>query len=208
MLRKKPLILLAGPDGSGKTTLAIMLKKELEKQGYKVKIIWIRGTHSIAFLLSVFLKKLLKLYGNQLFYHQLYIPRKIMRFWLVVELVSILPLMIWYYHLYRLRYAIISERSLLDFAIWIVKGLGDEKLVMRSYAYRIILTLINRYRPIYIRAHITELINRKPYEKFLIQSFYPHYEALSKVFNLTTVDTTSHKVTQSFNYLKKIIGLT
>lgn len=206
MLIKKPLILLSGPDGSGKTTLAVALKKDLENKGYKVKITWIRGTHTIAYLMTVFLKKIFKMHGNQLFYHNVYIPRKMIKLWVLIELISVIPLIIIYYHLSRLLYVVISERSLLDFAIWVLKGLGDEKNIMRTFTYKIILILVNKYRPIYITADIRHLIMRKPSERFFIMNFYPYFQAFSKVFNLITINTSHYSIIQSINKLKQLIG--
>jgi len=52
-----PLICLFGSDGSGKTTLAKALARELEDHGFNVRISWMRGTHTLASPLARFLSR-------------------------------------------------------------------------------------------------------------------------------------------------------
>ena len=203
----KPLILLSGPDGSGKTTLATALKKELEKKGYKVKIVRIRGTHTLAYLLLLVFKKVLKLHGKQLHYYQVYIPSKITKLWLMIEFISIVPPIIIYYYFYRIRNVVISERSLLDFVIWVLKGLINERDIIRTYTFRVMLVFTTKYKPIYITASIDELIRRKPLEKSLILKFLPYYTVLSRYLQLKVVDTSRCTVVECVNHLKKIINV-
>ncbi|MGB9622287.1 MAG: AAA family ATPase, partial [Candidatus Bathyarchaeia archaeon] len=49
-----PLICLFGPDGSGKSTLARALTKRLSDENFRVKLSWMRGTHTLASLVARF----------------------------------------------------------------------------------------------------------------------------------------------------------
>ncbi len=45
------------PYGSGKSALAGALVKELRRRGFKVRLSWMRGTHTIASILAMFLSR-------------------------------------------------------------------------------------------------------------------------------------------------------
>ncbi|MEM1660992.1 MAG: hypothetical protein QXR17_07650 [Candidatus Bathyarchaeia archaeon] len=184
--------MLSGPDGSGKTTLALNSKRLLEQKGYKVKIVRIRGTHTLAFFLTIFLKRVLKLYGYNLHYYRVHIPNEMEKLWLFIEFISVIPLLLVFYHLYRIWRVVISERSLLDLIIWIYGGLDGKKSILGSFIFRLLLVFVVKYKPIYITASINDLIKRKPLEKELIRSLLPYYEAFSKILNLKVIDTSKY----------------
>ncbi|MEM2049800.1 MAG: hypothetical protein QXZ11_01620 [Thermoproteota archaeon] len=185
----KPLLLFTGPEGSGKTTLALNFKSRLESNGYRVRIVRIRGTHTFAFLLAMFLKKCLKLHGSELHYYQVRIPKRLEKFWPFLEFISILPLILFYYHFYRIWQVVISERSLVDVIVWILGGLNEKSLIIKSFTFRIFLTFASKYKPIYITATVHELMERKPYEKDLIFVLLPYYNALARILDLRIIDT-------------------
>jgi len=190
----KPLILFTGPEGSGKTTLALNLRRRLESSGYKVKIVRIRGTHTLAFLIVMFLKKAFNFRGEQLHYYKVWIPRRLESFWALIEFISVIPLIVLYYHLYRVNYVVISERSLMDLVIWVLGGLKSKNAIVRSFVFRVMLIFTLKYKPIYITACVNELIKRKPYEKDLILNLLPYYELFKRVLNLESINTSKFTI--------------
>jgi len=192
----KPLILFAGPEGSGKTTLALNLKRRLEDNGYKVKVVRIRGTHTLAYLSVMFLKKVLKLHGEDLHYYKVWIPKHLEKFWLLIEFISAIPLILLYYYLYRIYYIIISERSMVDLVVWIIGGLKSKKAVVRSFIFRIMLIFTLKYKPIYITANMNDLVKRKPYEKDLIINLFPYYELFGKMLDLESMNTSEYTINE------------
>jgi len=197
----KPLILFTGPEGSGKTTLALNLKRRLEGSGYKVKIVRIRGTHTLAFLIVMFLKKVFKFHGEQLHYYEVWIPRRLESFWALLEFISVIPLIVLYYHLYRVRYVVISERSLMDLVVWVLGGLKSKNAIVRSFVFRVMLIFTLKYKPIYITANVNELIKRKPYEKDLILNLLPYYELFRETLGLEYIDTSSRTISECLAFL-------
>lgn len=187
----KPLVLLSGPDGSGKTTLALYLKKKFEKEGYKVVIVRLRGTHTFAFLLTLFMKNILRLRGVNLHYYNTYIPRKLNKTWVEIELLSIIPLVILYYYFYRLKFLVISERSIIDVLTWIMGGLQHDGhlVITRLLAFRVFIYLISKFKPILITADIKDLISRKPGEVKLIRTTMIYYTVIAKSLGIILLNT-------------------
>lgn len=191
----KPLILFTGPDASGKSTLAYLLRGYLEKKGFKTKIVRLRGTHTLSYILMRLMRDALKLHGNDLHYYKVKIPKKFIVFWLYIEMLSVLPLIATYYYLARVKYVIISERSVIDVIIWLITGINDNiQLTLFSKPIKLLLLLATKYRnkTFYITAEIHELIFRKPADKMLVLKTFPHYNAFATCLKLRTINTSHY----------------
>ena len=207
MIVLKPLILFTGPDGAGKTTMALVLKKHLEKKGYKVKVVRIRGTHTLAYILMLFLRDILGLRGRDLHYYNVRIPHKLIPLWTHIEFISLLPLILWYYYILRVKYLIISERSIIDASVWLLPGIKEGNLSLKSGWIKLYLVLIGKYSKctVYITAKLRTLENRKPNEAFLVSTMLPYYDAFAKIFQLKTIDTSSNSIIASFKILLELL---
>jgi GTPase SAR1 family protein len=200
----KPLILFTGPDGAGKTTMALMLKKYLEERGYKVKVVRIRGTHTLAYILMLFLRDILGLRGTELHYYRVRIPKRLAGLWIYLEFLSLIPLMLWYYVLLRMRYVVVSERSILDALIWIITSFKDALDTTRLSRFKLYLLLILKYSKctVYVTASPEVLVERKPGEEFLVKKMWIYYDKIAKILKLKYVDTSSsHSITTLQNVL-------
>lgn len=118
------VIIFFGCDGSGKSTQATLLMKELAQKGLKVKKVWIRGRHSVAFLISQIFQKL----GYNGFSDNFedddvkLLDSRTLRpkwFWGLIEFLSVIPLVInrVYLPMY-LGYYIIAERYVVDTIVY------------------------------------------------------------------------------------------
>jgi energy-coupling factor transporter ATP-binding protein EcfA2 len=202
----KPLILFAGPEGSGKTTLGLSLKRILENNGYKVKVVRIRGTHTLAYLLAMFLKKVLKLHGEDLHYYKVWIPKHLEKLWLLIEFISTIPLIFLYYYLYRVSFVVISERSLVDLVAWVLGGLKSRKDIVKSLFFRTMLIFALKYKPLYITANVNDLIKRKYCEKDLILNLIPYYEMLQRILALKCINTSNYTINECLTILSQDYG--
>lgn len=188
----KPLILFTGPDASGKSTLACLLRYYLMRKGLKTKIVRLRGTHTIAYLLMKIMRDVLKLHGNDLHYYGLRIPEKLIGFWSHIEILSILPLVISYYYLMRLKYVVVSERSVVDVIVWILSGINDNArstLLHKQLKFLILLAMRYQEKTFYVTAEVYELFLRKPSDKTLVLKMIPYYNAFAKYLGLKTINT-------------------
>ena len=118
------VVIFFGSDGTGKTTQARILARELAQRGIKVSKAWIRGRHSLAFYLSQLLLKL----GYQGFVIAPYAPTgKILdsrtlpgkRIWSLIEFISVVPLVIRRMYLPLLQgRSVIAERYVIDTIVY------------------------------------------------------------------------------------------
>jgi DNA polymerase III delta prime subunit len=189
----RPLVLFTGPDGAGKTTVALMLKKYLEKMGYRVKVVRIRGTHTLAYILMLFLRDILGLKGSDIHYYRVRVPRRLIGLWIYLEFLSLIPLILWYYVLLRIRYVVVCERSILDVLVWVMTSFKDTLNTTSLGRFRPYILSILRYSKctVYVTASPEVLVERKPGEEFLVKKMWIYYDKITKILELKYADTTS-----------------
>jgi GTPase SAR1 family protein len=189
----KPLVLFTGPDGAGKTTMVLMLKKYLERKGYRVKVVRIRGTHTVAYILMLFLRDILGLRGTDIHYYRVRVPKRLIGLWIYLEFLSLIPLILWYYVLLRIRYVVVCERSILDALVWVMTSFKDALNTTSLSRFRPYILLILRYSKctVYVTASPEVLVKRKPGEEFLVKKMWIYYDKIAKTLKLKCADTTS-----------------
>ncbi len=192
-----------GPDGSGKTTLAKMLREYMGRRGYNVYIYWIRGVHTLALIIALILSKFPNMRGRDIPQLGLRVTNRL--FWCLIESISIIPIIIKYYLRGRGYEIIISERSFPDVIAWFLthyRNIGICRLAMK---YLLSLTL-KRYKVLfYIRADKKTILRRRRFENlpenFLDKQLIIYdkiYESLREIRDrVYLVDTTKKSPTQS-----------
>lgn len=197
------LIILFGPDGSGKTTLAKVLAKEFESHSFNVKISWMRGTHTLASLLARFMSKFTFFRGSDNPYYRMTIPNSAKKVWQLIEFISVLPILLTRFILpSSLGYTIIAERYIPDFLVWVAVTTNDPSY-LNSFSARTLLALTLKTRiRIYVKADIKKLIDRRSdMYPFFIKKEFILYEKLAKSIGSFTLDTTNKSVDESLNNL-------
>jgi len=204
------IICFFGPDGSGKTTLAKALAREIEDCGFKVRISWMRGTHTLASLLARLLSRFAIFRGSGNPYYGISIPNSMKRVWQLVEFVSVLPILLVRFMLPRfLGYIVIAERYLPDFLVWVTLT-TREIGYLRSLEARFILALIMKVDvKVYVTASKTELARRRGGEvshEFLRRQLRL-YDNIAKLVRAYKIDTTERGVAETLGYLLNLIHL-
>lgn len=151
-----PLITFCGVDGVGKTTQVKLLTEYLTSKGVKVKFVWVRNPHAIAFIVW----KIFSKFGFKRPPFKRTLDKKI---WIVLEFTSILfKVIIDTYLPLVLGYKLIGERHIVDSIVSIAHYfLGDPSFI-NSKTARILLSLIPRNSLIiYLDADEKEVTKRR-----------------------------------------------
>jgi thymidylate kinase len=202
------LICLFGPDGSGKTTMATALARKLENHNLKVKISWMRGTHTLASVLARLFSRFAAFKGSDNPYYGISIPSGMKRLWQLLEFTSVLPVLLVKFILPSiLGYTVIAERYIPDFLAWISTTTRDENYLERLEARFMLALSAKANVRIYVTASEAELIKRRSGEvgeKFLSRQL-KLYNRLAKIVKAYKIDTTDRSIKETLNELLNLI---
>lgn len=209
------VIAFFGPDGSGKSTHAGLLAKHLQSKGLKVKKVWMRSPHTLAYLISCFLVKIS-------FYRIVLNPYKIKKklpavtinpilkiFWSYIELASVIPIILLRIHFPRmLGYTVVAERCQVDTIVNIAYYIDDARFPQGRIA-RIILNLFpKKTLYIHIDSDYHTLVERrgKTVEAYSLIKFQKDcYKLMEKLLNATYINTSKYEVNQTSELIKKLV---
>jgi len=192
-------IYIFGPDGSGKSTHARILAGYLAHDGVRVKIVWIKSQHSIAFIISrVFSKfaphsvsldpngSIIRIYAVS----NGSISRLV---WSIIEFIGIIPWIILRIYIPLLMGKIvIAERYVVDSIVTIAYSINDPRFV-RSFIAKLMLRFIPKDTLlVHLDSIYEEISRRRGYEvdpKEYIEFQRGMYGMLSKTLRALTINT-------------------
>lgn len=205
-----PIIYLFGVDKTGKSTLSKMLAKNLHAKNLKVKLSWMRGSHTLTSLLSKLLSKTDVFKGEANPYYGINIPPNLSKVWWLLEYISALPIILVKYVLpHHLGYIVVADRYVLDLIVWITL-ITNEDIFLRSLLAKHLISLARKTK---LRFHtittIEEAYKRGGGEKSFLKRQLNLYKTLNS--GSYTVDTTIKRPEESLKEILNIIeseGLT
>jgi energy-coupling factor transporter ATP-binding protein EcfA2 len=201
------IIMFFGPDGSGKSTLAKNLADFLSNRGLKVRVSWMRGTHTMALCLAHLLSHITVFRGsdNPYFGIRILPPKQL---WQLLEFGSVLPIILFKYVLpSELGWWVIGERSVIDFIAWIAYTTKDESYP-KSLSSRFLLTLAAKSKArIYITASFDELVKRRSNEvnPRKLKKQLRIYERLWAMIEAYRLDTTDRDTSECLKELIRLV---
>ena len=126
------LIAFFGPDGAGKSTQVKLLVSHFQSHKNKVRKVWIRSPHTLAYLLSRFFVKIgfcrvvLNPFGRKTKLPAVHLNRRIRLFWSIIELFGVVPAILFrvYVPLF-LGYTVVAERYVIDTIVTVAYYTND-----------------------------------------------------------------------------------
>jgi thymidylate kinase len=208
-------ICIYGPDGAGKTTHTEIISQHFATLGLKVKKVWVRGPHTLAFILSSILlrfgmsREILNPYN-----HSKKIPKigphpLVKKTWTIIEFLSVLPIVFFNVILpLKTGYTILADRYILDTITLIAYYINDINFTHGRIS-RVLISLIPHCSLFFhLDADYDELIKRRG-KKVEPQEFIEFqkksYAILSKMIASYKIDTSDISINQvSLLMLKNI----
>jgi thymidylate kinase len=195
-----PIICFFGPDGSGKSTIAGMLLESYRRRGARVRIGWMRGTHTVA---SILARLLLKRSGSGKSpnpFQNIKIPSKLKRVWQLVEFFSALPVVLRRFVLPSLFGSIVlAERYTIDYLVWVSQITDDNNYISRFDAKFFLALALKTSTRFYVTAKIDELAKRSKLEKGNLRVQLCLYNNFAYALRACKIDTTQASVDESLN---------
>ncbi|HVP24251.1 MAG TPA: hypothetical protein VMS77_10115 [Conexivisphaerales archaeon] len=178
----------------------------MKRKGLRTRVSWMRGTHTFASLLATMMSKFPTLAGSDNFYYHIYIPKKLLRVWQLVEFVSMLPVLLVRFTLPSLLGAyVVAERYIPDFLVWVTLTTRDPSYPRTIYG-RFLLSLLSRTRTkYYITADFPELVRRREdMDPAFLKAQLEAYSWIAKSVGAATLNTTNMTVEGS---ARTLVGL-
>jgi energy-coupling factor transporter ATP-binding protein EcfA2 len=200
------IVCLFGPDGSGKSTLAKALAERLGGSGFRVKLSWMRGTHTLASLFARLLSRFEIFKGSSNPYYNISIPPNFRMAWQLIEFFSAFPILFFRFFLPSLYSKVVCERYVPDLLVWISLTTDDPKF-LGSALGRFLLKLSSKVDVgIHVTARSDELIKRTDLEPSFINRQIVLYDKVAYTLDAPKLDTTHKTVEESLNELLKLMG--
>lgn len=208
-------VALYGPDGVGKSTQIEIISNNLFKEGYKVKKIWIRAPHTLAFIIAKILIRLgfsvddVNPFGRVKKLPDVDSNFIVKNIWAVIEFFSVLPLILFKVVIpVVLGFTIVADRYLLDTIVSIAYYIKDIDFVDGMIA-RVLMWFIPRNCVlIHLDSDYDTLLERRGRyveSREFIGFQKKAYARLSKKVSSNYIDTSSLSIDETSSAINKVI---
>ena len=197
-----------GPDSTGKSTLIKTLAERAHKRGYKIKLSWMRGSHTFTFLTAKILSRFAFFKGPENPYYNIRIPKNLKRLWQFLEFLGALPVIIGDFLIPSLKgHWILADRYTLDLAVWIRLTTRDHSFFKKFEAKVLIALAKKTSAKFYVTANLEEL-KRRSEKLWFPKEQLRLYGKLAETVDAHIIDTTNKSVEESLQEVLTALGTT
>jgi len=192
------ILSLFGPDGVGKTTHARLLILKFMKEGYRVKRVWVKNNHTIAYLIILLLKFVSKrsvvvLPSKAILTNILAQSKLGRKLWLWIDFIGVVVKLIFSVYIFKpLGYIIIADRYLPDTIVSMIITLNEPK-AMKSLPIKFIISRIikDRTNLVMLDRSYEQIKNSRDWVEppTLIYHQRALYRIIAKIINAPIVST-------------------
>ena len=162
------MITLTGIDGSGKTVIARTVATLLLKRRFKVKILWIKSLHTLAYLTYCFFRKtwgieyVINPKNKTIEHYATQYMEKMGKLWGLIEFISIIPWILIANILKHINYIVICDRYLVDFLATVSLRVKDPLWWIRSILGKFLLVLQSKTQTVHLKISASTVLERRP----------------------------------------------
>lgn len=210
--KRRPVVAVFGPDGSGKSTCIKLLARYLTTEGYRVRVVWVCSHHLLMWLAMQILARLghnvVRPFGRR-YPHPAYLRSSgglNNRIWSMLEFLSLL--VVWFLRVrlpQALGYIILVERYLAASIADLVYAMGWS--IWDSFEVKFLLRLLARDSLlVFLDASYDTIarrrgINAEPYDYIKVQK--ATYWALTGSVDFLILDTSRIDIWKAYETIKK-----
>ena len=190
------IIAFTGVDGSGKTVIARTIATLLLKRKPKVKILWIKSLHTLAYLIYCFFRKtwgieyIVNPRSKTVEHFTTQYMKKMGRLWGLVEFISIIPWMLVANILKHINYIVICDRYLADFLATVSLRVKDPLWWAKSVIGKFLLILQSKVQTVHLKITASTVLERRPdieYSLDELKTLIALYKVIAKAINAVEV---------------------
>lgn len=211
------LIAFFGPDGTGKSTHVELLVNFFRLHKVKVRRVWIRSPHTLAYFLSRFLVKsghyriVLNPFGKKMKIPAVFTGRWFRLFWSLIELASVIPLILFLVYVpLLLGYMVVAERYVVDTVVTIAYFFNDFNF-LQSRTAKILLRFVPKNTVfIHLDSDYLTIVKRRshivePYDFIEFQRVA--YGMIGTSVGAKFIDTSDTSIKQTSSRIMKWLGI-
>ena len=190
------IIAFTGVDGSGKTIIARTIATLLLKRKLKVKILWIKSLHTLAYLTYCFFRKtwgieyVINPKNKTIEHYATQYMGKMGKLWGLIEFISIIPWILVANILKHINYTVICDRYLADFLATVSLRVRDPLWWAKSIPGKFLLTLQSKTQTIHLKISVSTALKRRPsieYSLNELKTLIATYRIIAKTINAVEV---------------------